>query len=181
MKTKIPALGLILISALSLNGALSAADASSASSMKQRSDMDGASLSHADRTFFEKAAKSGMKEVSVSQAVSARLKNTDVAQFAQMMVSDHTAANTELTALAHRKGVTLPAADPKTDDKWMKKDKGLDEDYLEEMISDHKDAIDLFEKAAESSDADIAAFASKTLPTLREHLEKAQTLEKQVD
>src|SRR4051812_29210315 len=104
-----------------------------------------AELSHADRQFFEKAAKSGMKEVSVSEAVQPKLTTPAAKDFAQMMTSDHTKANEELQALAASKGVTLPAADPKPAQKWAKKDKDkdLDEDYLEEMVSDHKDAVEL--------------------------------------
>jgi putative membrane protein len=137
-------------------------------------------LSHGDRSFFEKAAKSGMKEVAVSQAVLERLSNPQVKQFAQMMVTDHSGANTELLALAAAKGVTLPAKDTKYDEKWSKNKKDLDEDYMDEMVSDHKDTVDLFEKAAKSDDTDIAAFARKTLPKLQQHLTMAKDLHKSV-
>jgi len=140
-------------------------------------------LSHSDRSFFEKAAKSGMKEVTVSQAAMDRLTNPQVKQFAQMMVTDHSGANTELTTLASAKGVMLPVKESKElklEEKWSKKTKGVDEDYMEEMVSDHKDAVDLFEKAAKSDDAEIAAFARKTLPTLQQHLTMAKDLLKTV-
>ena len=141
-----------------------------------RADMS--ELSHSDRTFIEKAAKGGMKEVEVSQAVEGRLTDPQVKSFAQMMVTDHTAANTELASLAARKGVTLPMDNMKTSEKWAKKDKDLDEDYVKEMKSDHEDAVKLFEKATKSDDADIAAFASKTLPTLQHHLSVVTDLKK---
>jgi len=98
-----------------------------------------------------------------------------------MMVSDHSNANSELMALAASKGVVLPAKDTKEmkfEEKWSKKTKGVDEDYMDEMVSDHKDAVDLFEKAAKSEDPDIAAFARKTLPTLQQHLTMAKDLHK---
>ncbi|RYH29224.1 MAG: DUF4142 domain-containing protein, partial [Alcaligenaceae bacterium] len=44
------------------------------------------------------------------------------------------------------------------------------------------DAVDLYEDAAEDAkDADIKAFAAKTLPTLKAQLEKGKALEKAVD
>ena len=138
------------------------------------------SLDHSDRSFLEKAAKSGMKEVDVSQAVVGRLTNPQVRDFAQMMVNDHTSANSELMALAARRGVTLPADKPKYADKWSRKGGDLDEDYIGEMKDDHEDAVKLFEKAAKSNDPEIAAFAQKTLPTLEHHLELAKQLKKSV-
>lgn len=138
-------------------------------------------LSRDDRNFFEKAAKSGMKEVSVSNSVMDRLSNTQVKQFAQMMVSDHTGANAELMALASSKGITLPVQETKFAEKWSKKSDEVDEDYMEEMVSDHEDAVKLFEKASKSKDPEIAAFAAKTLPKLQQHLTMAKNLEKLVD
>jgi len=137
-----------------------------------------AELSHADRNFFEKAAKSGMKEVEVSQQALAHLTAPDVRNFAQMMVDDHSKANAELTALAQKKGVVLPPPQAKVARKWAENKKDVDDEYLGEMTGDHKDAVDLFEKAAKSEDPDIAAFAQKTLPTLRHHLEQVKQLKK---
>jgi putative membrane protein len=142
-------------------------------------DNDG-KLSHADRNFFEEAAKSGMKEVEVSTAVKGRLTNPQVSSFADMMVTDHTAANTELQALAAKKGVTLPTEKKDYTKKWSKNEKDLDEDYIKAMEDDHEDAVKLFEKASKSDDPDIAAFAQKTLPKLQQHLEHAKTLKKSV-
>lgn len=143
-----------------------------------------AKLSRADRTFFEKASKAAMKEVSVSQATVDRLMNPQAKAFAQMMVSDHSKTNSELMELAAKKGVMLPAKDdvaPKMMEKWSKKTDDLDEDYMEEMVNDHQESVQLFEKATKSEDAEIAAFARKTLPTLQHHLTMAKDLKKVLD
>jgi putative membrane protein len=81
--------------------------------------------------------------------------------------------------LASSKGVTLPNKEVDTD-KWEKRSaKSFDEEYMEKMVSDHKDAVDLFEKEAKKGDdVQLTAFASKTLPTLQAHLAKAQDLKK---
>lgn len=128
----------------------------------------------ADKSFLEKAALSGKKEVAVSQAVLPHLQTAAARKFAEMMVNDHTKANAELEALAAKKAVALEAVDPKLAAKWGEKRKDADEAYMKEMISDHEDAVKLFEKATKSEDAEIAAFAKKTLPTLRAHLELAK-------
>ncbi len=137
-----------------------------------------ADLSRDDRQFFEKAAKSGVKEVEVSSAVLPKLTTPAVREYAQMMVAHHTAANEELKALASRKGVTLPANDGDFAKKWSKNDKDVADEYLDEMVDDHQEAVALFEKASRSSDPDVAAFAQKTLPKLRQHLDLARTHQK---
>jgi putative membrane protein len=137
-----------------------------------------ADLDHSDRRFFEKAAKAGAKEVQVSQAVLGKNITPATREFAQMMVADHTKAAEELKALAAKKGVTLPPPETKHAEKWVTNDKDVDDEYLKEMVSDHKDAVDLFKDAAKSKDADIAAFASKTLPTLEHHLQMVKGLKK---
>jgi putative membrane protein len=85
-------------------------------------------------------------------------------------------------ALAQKKGVMLPARDKtmKFEEKWSKKTKDLDDDYVKEMVDDHQDAVDLFENAAKSDDPEIAAFAMKILPKLQQHLSMAKDLSKVV-
>jgi putative membrane protein len=138
---------------------------------------DGTGLSHHDRGFLKKAARAGMKEVIVSQAVMDNLANPKVKELAQMMIADHTVNNTELMSLASSKSVPLPPQDTSIADEWSKKTGDVDAQYVKEMVSDHKAAVELFEKASKSNNPDIAAFASKTLPTLQHHLSMAEALD----
>lgn len=173
----------LLVSLLSFGTALSAETTTSTTSTERHSaaaNANSTKLKGSDRNFIEKAARNGMKEVSVSQTAMDRLMNPQVKEFAQMLVMEHSAVNTELMALATAKGVVLPVKDMKHDEKWSKKNKGVDKDYMDEMVSDHKDSVDLFEKAAKSEDADIAAFARKMLPKLQHHHMMAKDLQKAV-
>ena len=138
-------------------------------------------VKHSDKSFLEKAGKCGNEEVEISQVAVARSTNPQVKDFAAMMVTDHTAANTELAALASSKGVSVPAKDL-APSKWSKKNsKDFDEDYMGKMVEDHEEAVKLFTKEAnDGKDADVVAFARKTLPTLQHHLEQAKDLKKMV-
>ncbi|HEU5080813.1 MAG TPA: DUF4142 domain-containing protein [Opitutaceae bacterium] len=137
----------------------------------------GGMLKHHDSSFVEKAAKSGMAEVDISKIAAERSTNPQVKEFAQMMVSDHGNANTELTALAGTKGVTLPM-DKTNVEKWSQRSaKDFDQEYMDKMVKDHEDAVSLFEKEAKNGDdMDLKAFASKTLPTLQAHYAKAKEI-----
>lgn len=137
---------------LSLSAADPATRDSSSSSlppahgMQDRADAPKIDLKHGDKSFIEKAAKSGMEEVAISRIAVERATNPQVREFAQMMVSDHSGANSELTTLALSKNVTLPAKDINID-KWEKRSaKSFDEEYMEKMVSDHKETLDLFKK-----------------------------------
>jgi putative membrane protein len=138
------------------------------------------SLSHADKSFIEKAAKCSTGEADISRVIADRTQNPAVRTFAQKMVDDHGSANKALATLAASKGVELPAKDMADANKWSSKSgKGLDEDYMDKMVSDHKDAVELFQKEADKGeDAETKAFARDTLPTLQHHLEMALDLEK---
>lgn len=52
----------------------------------------------------------------------------------------------------------------------------FDRAYMNMTVSDHSKAIQLYQKAANSNDADIRAFAVKMLPALRQHHAQAITL-----
>jgi putative membrane protein len=57
----------------------------------------------------------------------------------------------------------------------------FDRAYMKEMLSDHKKDVSEFRKQAKSAkDPDVKAFASRTLPTLEEHLHLAQRTDKEV-
>jgi uncharacterized protein (DUF305 family) len=51
----------------------------------------------------------------------------------------------------------------------------FDREFVSHMVMDHKKDIKEFEKEAKKSDA-VGSFANETLPTLRKHLDTAQSL-----
>ncbi len=142
----------------------------------------GGNVPGGDRTFVQKAAIGGMTEVQAGTVAKDKATNPAVKDFAARMVADHTKANTELTSAATAKGVTPPGTIDKAHQKdldKMSKLSGADFDkaYMKQMVSDHKSTVSLFEKEAKSGkDADLQAWAGKTLPTLQEHLKMAQDL-----
>jgi putative membrane protein len=140
-----------------------------------------AALSTGDKKFIEDAAAGGMAEVELGKLAEQRASNAQVKQFGSRMVQDHGKAGDELKSLASSKGVQLPAALPKnlqSDVDKMGKLTGADFDkaYMKHMVDDHKHDVSMFEKESKSGqDTDLKAWAGKTLPTLREHLQLAQT------
>jgi putative membrane protein len=138
-------------------------------------------VSRGDRNFFVTAAEDGMAEVELGKLAQQKGGSEQVKGFGTQMVTDHTKAGDELKALAGSKGVTLPSTPGKHQkdiDKLAKKSGAeFDRDYARHMVDAHKKAVSLFQKTAKAGDdADVKAFAGKTLPTLQQHLEHANTL-----
>lgn len=140
-----------------------------------------ASLSATDRQFVMKAAQGGKMEVELAQLGVEQASSEAVKNFAQRLVTDHTNANQELMQIASRKGVQIPEASMnknKDKEKFAKmQGAAFDRAFMQHMVKDHQKDIAMFEKESNSgSDPDVKAFASKTLPTLREHLEQARSV-----
>ncbi len=138
-----------------------------------------------DQQFLRHAASDGLAEVQLGQMAAERASNPEVQRFGQRMASDHTKANQELMALAQSKNISVPKEIDKKQQKTVgtlakKHGTGFDRVYTRDMITDHEKAVQLFTtEANEGRDADIKAFAGKTLPTLQEHLQMARQLTQQ--
>lgn len=135
-----------------------------------------------DSSFIKNAAEGGMSEVELGQLAQQKGTNPAVKDFGAMMVTDHTAANEKLKAVAAAKQVTIPSS-PSLMQKASKKKLDMmsgdsfDKSYVKGMIDDHKADIKEFQKeATDGKDPDIKAFAVATLPTLKIHLQKIQTI-----
>jgi putative membrane protein len=136
-----------------------------------------------DREFVQEAAAGGMAEVKLGQLAQTNAGSAEVRKFGASMVEDHGRANKELMALLEKKGMAVPGRElPKPmqecyDRLSRLKGAEFDREYIKDMLKDHKEDVALFESFAKSGqDADIRAFAIKTLPTLREHLQKVEDL-----
>jgi len=140
------------------------------------------SLSNKDRNFIMEAAIGGMEEVELGRLATEKGSSEAVKQFGQKMVDDHSAANAELTQLAKSKGINVPAeldAKRKADVARLSKLSGaaFDKAYSKAMLDDHNKDVAAFERQSVSgTDPELKAFAAKTLPTLKTHLEMAKAL-----
>ena len=142
-------------------------------------------ISPSTQDFVTEAANSDMLEIESSKLVAAKGDAKDKA-FADQMIKDHTATSAELKGLVSSGKVQVnhPAAMDKAHGAKLDKLNSLSgadftRAYEDMQVSAHKDAVSLFERYAKSGDnADLKAFAAKTLPHLRDHLKMAEDLNK---
>jgi putative membrane protein len=145
------------------------------------SKMSSSKLSSSDSGFIKEAAQGGMMEVELGKAAQDKASNEKVKDFGKRMEQDHSKANDELKKVASDKGVQLSSdLDKKHKSKVDKLTKlsGVDFDrqYMRDMVSDHKEDVKKFQNEADKGkDADLKKFASQTLPTLKEHLQLAES------
>lgn len=136
--------------------------------------------------FVEEVSAKGIAEVESAKLALEKSKSADVQAFAKKMISDHSAANRELTGIATRKNLEVSdEAELTTKAKKfvleLRDDQSFDEAYANNQVEAHEDTIELFERAAISDDAELAAFAKQTLPKLKQHLQMANTLAAKYD
>jgi putative membrane protein len=135
--------------------------------------------------FVKEVAISDMFEIQ-SNTLAQDKGNAPEKSFASMMVTDHTKTTSELKDLVASGKVKadLPAGldslhQSKLDKLKGESGKDFSSDFDSDQISAHKDAVSLFERYAKGGDnADLKAWAGKTLPTLKHHLEMAENLKK---
>jgi len=136
-----------------------------------------------DAAFMKDAAHAGAAEIEASKLATTKAKNADVKSFADTMIADHTKVADELKALAASKNVKLPDGPSVKQKAELKLIDAGDNDKFDERyaksfgVKAHQDTIKLFEDAAKNAkDPEVKAWAEKTLPGLRHHLEMAQAL-----
>ena len=142
-----------------------------------------AKRSRGDSMFVLNAARGGMAEVQLGKLAAEQGNSNSIKDFADHMVTDHSAANDELEKLAKKKRITLPpgpSAKQKTLYNRLSALSGsaFDRAYIQAMIEDHQKAVAEFTGASNNaSDPDIKEFASHTLPTIADHLKMAQQIQ----
>lgn len=141
-------------------------------------------LNSEDRGFLTKAAESGYLEIAAGKLALEKSRDTQVKQFAQKVIDDHTALGRQLQHLAKQKGYETPTQPSLVQSARLKalelRGDGFDEAYVDEIaVAAHEDAIELFEEAAKrATDDDLKRFAADTLPLLKRHLDMGRALRK---
>jgi putative membrane protein len=135
-----------------------------------------------DQTFVTKVAADGKHEVMLGELAKNQAASADVKKFGERMITDHTKANEQLLAAAKAAKIAVPGGLPEEMAKEVQRFRGLkgaefDKAYIKHMVEDHEKAVKLFENASKNlKDPGLRDFATKTLPTIKEHLELAKKL-----
>jgi putative membrane protein len=141
-----------------------------------------ATPSTTEASFLKKAAQGQQAEIALGQLAAQNASAPEVKQFGSKMIEDHQKASQEVKQLASKEGVKLPLH---MSDKQKQKEQELsklsgtefDRAYMQYMLKDHKKEVKEFEQNAQQlQDQDVKQWASSTLPVLKQHLEKAQTI-----
>ena len=145
----------------------------------------GRNASSADHKFASEAASGGMAEVKLGELAQQKAASEKVKEFGKRMVTDHSKAGDELKQVAQQENLNLPRhlsrEDQATYDRLSKLNgKQFDEAYTRAMLTDHQKDISEFEKEASTGkDPELKQFASRTLPTLKEHLTLAHEMSRE--
>jgi len=129
-----------------------------------------------DAQFIVNAADINLKQIQLGQLAQQKGSTNHVKELGKMMEDTHTKSQSDLTKLARKKKITIPTSlTDNAQDAYTKLDEksghDFDKDYSDKMVSQHKDAIEAFEKATtERYDTDIKNWAIATLPNLRTNL-----------
>ena len=136
----------------------------------------------ADKAFLIKVAQSNFAEIDAAKLALAQSASDSVKTFAQMMIDEHTKAQTDLSALAQKQSVTLPDSTDVEHRLFSQRLKMLqgasfDSVYVQSQVRDHVKTIALFKAETNTGkNEEDKAFAIKLLPNLQMHLNHAYRL-----
>jgi putative membrane protein len=139
-----------------------------------------------DKDFTKQAAEGDLAEVRLGQLAQDKGSSDAVKDFGKRMVAEHTKANEQLTSIATERNMEVPRELDKHNQKiydQLSKLSGdeFDRAYAKDMVNDHRDNMDLFQREASGGqDGILKNFASSSLPTLQDHLKMAKDLQKTV-
>ena len=156
------------------------------------------------KSFINDLAIAGMAEVQLGKLATERAANADVKAFGQMMVTDHSKAGDELKQVASQLNVQPPTQlDPKHRDLADRLSKlqgaAFDRAYMDAMVQGHQEVLAKLRARstnphaagtaaggqgelapARQGEQALTQWATKTSPTVQQHLERAQELQKKV-
>lgn len=139
-----------------------------------------------DNDFARDAAFINQTEIELGRLALQNASNADVKNFGQRLIDDHNQARTNLENAVRNRNIDLPDdldADHMGKMNQLRGVTGADFDrqFINMMITDHREAINKFEQRASSPPANqVQSFAIQTLPKLRQHLQMAQDIQKRI-
>jgi putative membrane protein len=139
-----------------------------------------------DADFVANTVAANYGEIKFAELATQRSNNAEVKALAAQLVADHTKVLGEAKTLAASKSISVPTEEEDSDKRkterfYDESGKDFNKKWAKEMIDRHEKSINRFEKRFEKTeDAELKAWIDKTLPHLRMHLEKLNTLHEKI-
>jgi putative membrane protein len=145
----------------------------------------------ADLEFVREQLAMGEHEIELGRLAAQKAAHPEVKRFGEMMVKDHQMAAQDLKQVLNEATTGTAgneAARPdephaqrhreQLEDFRKLSGREFDEKYIDQMVEDHEKAVnDLKNKAENANHAGLKQWASKTLPKVQQHLERARTIQ----
>lgn len=142
--------------------------------------------SSADKMFVQKAAEGGLLEVQLGQLAAQKATDSDVKQFGQKMVNDHTKLNDQMKPFAAKLGVTPPTTlDAKDQAMYDRLNRlsgpAFDQAYVHAMVRDHREDLKEFTKEVDTTqDQDLKATVMQGRDVIHQHLTLIEGISKRM-
>jgi len=133
-----------------------------------------------DTHFVDHAYTAGQNEILLNQMALQRSRNEDVRKFAQKMLEDHSKNNQDLILIVSELRIAVPDKPLPEQEKGLQEIssnqvKDFDKEFMDHMVTEHEKAVKLFEQGSkELKNEKLKEYATKSLPTLKEHLKMAK-------
>lgn len=131
--------------------------------------------------FLKNGTEASTATVKASGLAISNSKNQRIIQFAKAMIDDHTQLADDLKKLETDNFVATtdtiyPVHLQLIADLEKKKAAVFDKAYLEMIISQHEQQMNLFKAATQDKSPNVSAFAQKTILSLQAHLDSAKMI-----
>jgi putative membrane protein len=139
-------------------------------------------VNQTDRDFMMNAAYGNNAEIDAGSMAASKGTDSSVKMFGQMMVSDHSTAQTELQSVAAQTSVTLPTGLDSAHQAMKAQLQSMsghtfDSVYIHSQVMDHQKTISLFQnESSNGSNQRVKDYANKYLPIIQTHYQKADSI-----
>jgi putative membrane protein len=146
-------------------------------------NQDKEQVDNQDSKVLTDAASYNLLSMELGRMAEERAVTPEVKELARELTREHSDVKDDLWGIAQRKQIELPSDvsnEHRNTLENVSEKSGLDFDkeFVDEVISSHRDKIDDFESLTrDSDDPEIREFAINTLPKLRMQLERAERVE----
>jgi putative membrane protein len=144
------------------------------------------STNRTDEKFLKDFARANADEVAAGKLAAEKAENSQVKQFGQHMVDDHSKVINKVESIASRYNVNVkdsPDLKHKAATAMLEKRDGakFDQEYIKSQVKDHQQVVEMLQKEIrEGQDPSVKQLAQQALPDVQHHLDLAKQLQAQV-